>query len=215
MARRPSDRLRYAVHLLCLLPLAALVYGTFTLQLGANPVETLEHETGLWALILLLACLAVTPLRQLSGLGLLGPLRRTLGLWAFAYAVMHLLIYLLLDRALLLSEIVTDLTERPYIMLGAGALLLLTVLAATSPKSVVRRLGGLRWRRIHRAIYLAAPLAVLHFLWLKADKNALQEPLLYAGVLAVLLGWRLAQGIRSRLARSAGPHQDASRPGSH
>ncbi|WP_288106351.1 protein-methionine-sulfoxide reductase heme-binding subunit MsrQ [Limnobacter sp.] len=189
--------------LLCSLPFFWLLLGAFTVNLGANPVETLEHETGSWALNFLLASLAVTPLRTLTGRHELAPLRRTLGLFGFSYAVLHFSIYLFLDRSLLWSEILKDLTKRPYVMLGMATLLTLLVLACTSPKRMVRRLGAQRWKVIHRLAYLAAPLAVGHYLWLKWDKNLLEDPMIYAAVLASLLGYRIVARLRRSASRSA------------
>lgn len=188
--------LRRFAWLLCSLPFMWLLLGAFTVNLGANPVETLEHETGSWALNFLLGSLAITPLRNLTGRHELAPLRRTLGLFGFSYAALHFSIYLFLDRSLLWSEILKDLTKRPYVMLGMAALVVLLVLACTSPKRMVRKLGARRWKLIHRLAYVASTLAVVHYLWLKWDKNLLQDPLIYAAVLALLLGYRLATRLR-------------------
>jgi methionine sulfoxide reductase heme-binding subunit len=193
--------------LVCLIPLAELGARIATDTLGANPVEAVLHFTGLWALRLLLATLAVTPLRRLTGWAWLIRLRRMLGLFAFFYAVLHFAVYLVLDRELAFGEIVTDLTKRPYIIVGFAALVLLVPLAVTSTRGWVRRLGR-RWQTLHRLVYVIAILAVLHFCWLvKAD---LYEPLIYGAVLAVLLAARLPfrrlglTGGRGRHARTAG-----------
>jgi len=176
------------VFLLCLLPLALLAGRIAAGRLGANPVEEVLHFTGDWALRLLLVTLAVTPLRRLTGLGWLLRFRRMLGLFAFFYALLHFTVYLVLDRTLDWGEIVADLSKRPYIMVGFAAFVLLVPLAVTSTRGWVRRLGR-RWQVLHRSVYLIAILGVLHFLWLvKAD---LREPLIYAGVLAVLLAFRV------------------------
>ncbi|HEY1059194.1 MAG TPA: protein-methionine-sulfoxide reductase heme-binding subunit MsrQ [Limnobacter sp.] len=188
---RQPQVLRRMAWVLASLPLVGLVAKALAIELGANPVETLEHETGSWALILLLCSLAVTPVRHLTGWGFIAPLRRTLGLFGFAYAALHVLIYAVLDRSLLWSELLADLVKRPYVMLGMAAFVLLLVLACTSTKTMVKRLGAGRWKAVHRAVYLAVPLAVLHFTWLKLDKNLLARPLGYAAVLGVLLGLRL------------------------
>lgn len=191
--------LRKAAWFVCSLPLGWLVYLTFSLNLGANPVETLEHETGAWALIFLLCCLAITPLRLLTGRNEIARLRRTFGLFAFAYAVLHVFVYLVLDRSLLVSELILDLTKRPYVMLGVAAFFALLILAATSPKRVVKKLGAANWKNIHKLVYVAATLAVAHFLWLKWDKNLLERPLVYAAVLAVLLMFRVLWAIRPQV----------------
>lgn len=173
---------------LALAPLGALALGAWRGALGANPVETVTHETGHWALRLLLASLAVTPLRRHVGLAALAPYRRTLGLLAFLYASLHLATYAVLDLALDLSELAQDVLERPYVTAGFTAWLLLLPLALTSTRAMQRKLGR-RWLALHRLAYVAPVCAVVHFLWLvKAD---LREPLLYAAVLAGLLAARL------------------------
>jgi methionine sulfoxide reductase heme-binding subunit len=180
--------LRVAVWVGALLPLALLVYDTLTDGLGAEPIETLTHRTGWWGLTLLLATLAVTPVRRLTGWNRIIGVRRLLGLWAFAYVVLHFAIYLV-DQELVLVYITEDVLERPYITVGFAAFLLLIPLAVTSTRGMIRRLGGRRWQLLHRIVYLAAALGVLHFLWLvKAD---VREPLVFGGVLLVLLLLRL------------------------
>jgi sulfoxide reductase heme-binding subunit YedZ len=187
-----TPRARRIAHLaliaLGLLPLAALAFGAARGALGANPVETLTHETGQWALRLLLATLAITPLRRFAGWAFVAPFRRSLGLLAFGYAVLHFATFLALDLGLDLSALGEEVAERPYVALGFTAFVLLTPLAVTSTRGWQRRLGR-RWVALHRLVYLAAGCAVLHFLWLvKAD---LAEPLAYAAVLAALLALRL------------------------
>ncbi len=180
---------RPVLFLACLLPLAALVWAGFRGALGANPVETITHDTGQWALRLLLATLAVTPVRRLTGWAPVVRLRRMLGLFAFFYAALHLATYLWLDQFFAWGAIAEDVLKRPYITVGFAAFLLLVPLAATSTQAMVRRLGGRRWRLLHRLVYPAAALAVLHLLWLvKAD---LREPLVYAAILALLLAARV------------------------
>ena len=156
--------------------------------LGANPVETLEHTTGLWTLRLLLATLAVTPVRRTLGWPWLAPYRRTLGLLAFSYCCLHLLIYTLVDLWGAWDTLVEDVLERPYITAGFTGFLLLLPLAITSTRAWMRRLGR-RWVVLHRLVYAAGVAGCLHFLWLvKAD---LLEPLVYSGILALLLGARV------------------------
>lgn len=200
-----------------IVPLAVLVWWSFTAQLGANPVETLEHETGVRALQLLLATLAMTPLRALSQLiparlgGMPGGwpefirVRRLLGLWAYAYACIHFSIYLVFDLEFSPLQLGEDLVKRTYITLGFSAWLLLLPLALTSTKAAQRRLKR-RWQKLHRLIYPAALLAALHFMWLvKAD---LRWPLFYLTILLVLLALRtpMSQALRAILrARSASP----------
>lgn len=184
------DRIAWAKCLLfplALLPAALLVQGAFANTLGADPVDTLTHATGLWALRFLLLSLALTPLRQATGWPGWIRFRRMTGLFAFFYACLHLLVYVVLDLGAYWADLIADITKRPYMTVGFLAWLVLLPLAVTSTKVMMRRLGR-RWQQLHRLVYGAAVLAVLHFLWLvKAD---LREPLLYAGILAVLLGWR-------------------------
>ncbi|MGB4333886.1 MAG: protein-methionine-sulfoxide reductase heme-binding subunit MsrQ [Chromatiaceae bacterium] len=199
---RPDVAVRFGkplVFLLCLTPLALLVWRALSDGLGANPVEAIVHFTGSWALRLLLVTLAVTPLRCLSGQPWLIRFRRMLGLFAFFYALLHFAAYLILDRALVWEDIITDLTKRPYILVGFTALLLLVPLAVTSTRGWIKRLGR-HWVTLHRIVYVIAILAVLHFLWLvKADTL---EPLINAAVLAVLLAFRVPWG---RLVGRRGP----------
>ena len=177
------------VFLAALVPLGAIVAAAASGELGANPVEALLHHFGEWSLRLMLATLAITPLRRLTGWSQAVRLRRMLGLFAFFYAALHLATYVVLDRSLLVEEVLEDLTERPYIMVGFAAFVLLVPLAATSTNAMVRRLGGRRWRLLHRLAYFAAAAGVVHFWWLvKADVRA---PLIYAAILALLLALRL------------------------
>lgn len=165
------------------LPLALLLLAAAT----ADPIEFVTHRTGFAALALLMASLAVTPLRGLTGWNWLAPARRTLGLSAFGYGVLHFVTYLF-DQAFSLGYVVEDVVERPYVTAGFLALLLLAPLAATSTRSAIRRMGK-RWQKLHRLVYLAAGLGVLHFFWLvKAD---LREPLMFAAVFALLMLLRL------------------------
>ena len=180
--------LKTALFILCLLPLAHYAAGLWQDTLGANPIEALTRGLGDWALRLLLITLAVTPLRRLSGWAWLLKLRRMLGLFAFFYASLHLIAFLWLDQFFDWAEIGRDILKRPFITVGMATFLLLAPLAATSTKAMIRRLGGQRWQRLHRLIYPAALLAVLHFTWMvKVD---VREPALYGVILAVLLGLR-------------------------
>ena len=179
---------RALLFVLCLLPLAIIFFDGFTGGLEAEPVKDITHRTGWWALTLLLATLAVSPLRRLTGWNPLIKARRMLGLFAFFYATLHLLIYFGLDQLFSVAYIGEDILERPYITVGFTAWLLLVPLAVTSTRGWIRRLGK-RWTKLHRLIYVCAALGVLHFYWLvKADTR---EPLLFAAVLALLLAFRL------------------------
>lgn len=205
--------LHAGVLVLSLAPLGALGWRAAAGDLGANPVEAVTHETGEWALRLLLASLAVTPLRRLTGLRALAPLRRTLGLVAFLYATLHAGTWGVLDLGLDPILLADDVLERPYVMAGLAAYLSLVPLAVTSTRGWQRRLGR-RWIVLHRLSFVAAAFAVVHFLWLV--KKDLREPLIYAGILAVLLLVRLAFVLRRTPSRPEGgiretPHA-VSRP---
>jgi len=164
-------------------------------RLGADPMRALEHALGLWALRFLLASLAITPLRQLAGLNLIR-YRRALGLLAFYYALLHLTTYLVLDQGLDLGAIIADIVKRLYITIGMACFVILVPLAITSNNAAVRRLGAKAWTRLHRFVYLAAILAVLHFLL--SVKVWPLEPLTYALIVAILLGYRLLRSFLPR-----------------
>ena len=180
-----------------LLPLAWLICGAMEwlgASLGADPVKKLEHECGKTALNFLLLTLAVSPVRSLAGLPQLLRLRRMLGLFAFFYATLHFSVYLVLDLELNWHMLGADIAKRPYITIGFTALLLMIPLALTSTNGMMRRLGR-RWQSLHRLVYVIALLGVWHFYW--QVKRDVREPLIYAGVLAMLLVYRYA---RARLA---------------
>ena len=179
------------VFALCLLPLSWLLSRVAQDQLGANPQEALIRATGDWALRFLVIVLAVTPLRELSGLSALARYRRMLGLFMYFYALLHFLSYSGFDMGFDVTDIVIDIAKRPFILVGSLALLLLTPLAATSFNAAIRTLGAKRWQRLHRLVYLVAGLAILHFFWMRAGKNDFAEVAVYAALLALLLGWRL------------------------
>ena len=185
MTQRAELISKVVLFMVLAVPFVGLTVAAFTDGLGGNPVEKLTHETGEWALRLTLATLAVTPMRRLFGWNWPLGQRRMLGLYAFFYAIMHFTTYLWLDQFFDWAAIVEDLIKRPYIALGFAAVLLMLPLAMTSPHGMVRKLGGQRWRRLHRLVYPMAILGVLHYAWLvKADYR---EPFVYAAILAVLL----------------------------
>jgi methionine sulfoxide reductase heme-binding subunit len=183
------------VFLACLLPFAWLLYATFTNNLGVNPAETLQLETGIWALRFLLVTLAVTPLRRVSGWNRVIQYRRMFGLFAFFYATLHFLTYAILDTGFAWDLIAEDVAKRPFITAGMAAFVLMIPLAVTSTKGWIRRLGR-RWQVLHRLIYISALSAALHFVW--KVKVAIGEPVYYAAIVAVLLGFRLAWALRRR-----------------
>ena len=174
-----------------LLPAVSLVWAAVFDQLGANPAQALLRATGDWTLRFLCVALAVTPLRLALQLPALARWRRMLGLWVYFYASLHLLCYAWFDMGFELSDIIADIIKRPFILVGFLAFLLLSALALTSPKRMVRLLGGKHWQRLHRLVYLVAALAVLHFFWMRAGKNDFAEVWLYAFIISALLAERL------------------------
>lgn len=191
--------LKPAVWIGGLLPLAMLLFAGATGGLEADPVKDITHRTGKAVLTLLLCTLAVTPIRRLTGWNGVIAARRPLGLFAYFYACVHFLIYLG-DQGFAPGYIVEDVAKHPYVTAGFTALVLLTPLAVTSTKGWIRRLGK-RWTRLHRLIYLAAVLGVIHFLW--SVKKDVREPLIYAAVLAVLLALRIPGWIEARRKKTA------------
>ena len=181
---------KVAVFLLCLVPLGILVWRALTANLGANPVEFIQHATGDWTLRFLVITLCITPFRKLLKLADLIRFRRMLGLFAFFYACLHFLTYLGPDQSFDLAAIWKDVYKRPFITVGFAAFVLLIPLAITSTAGWIRRLGGRRWQMLHRLIYLSAICGVIHYYWLV--KSAVLRPLIYGAIVAVLLLWRLA-----------------------
>ena len=187
-----------AVFLACLIPLALLGWKAYNNALGANPIEVITHATGDWTLRFLLITLAVTPIRKLTGLLWLIRYRRMFGLFAFFYATLHFLTYIWLDKFFDVHEMLHDVAKRRFITVGFTGFVLLIPLALTSTKGWIRRLGGKRWQALHRLIYFSAIAGVIHYWWLvKAD---IRDPLKYGGILAVLLGYRIAVWARPKLA---------------
>lgn len=197
MSRRGQAGLKAGVWLLCLLPLIFLAAWAWRGDLTANPISFITNWLGDWALRILLASLALTPLRQLSGMAWQMPLRRLLGLFAFFYVCLHFVVWIVVDHFFDWGEMATDIAKRPYITLGMAALLSLIPLAATSTSRMVKRLGAVRWRQLHRLAYAAGVLACLHFLWLA--KVGRREQYAYATVLVILLGVRLWYAARKRM----------------
>ncbi|HWR36750.1 MAG TPA: protein-methionine-sulfoxide reductase heme-binding subunit MsrQ [Clostridia bacterium] len=192
---RRNKLLKPIVFLLALVPLARLVIAGFTVGLGANPIEVITRRTGYWTLIFLMVTLAITPVRKMTGLHWLIQYRRMLGLFAFFYGVLHFLTYIWLDQFFDFSSIAKDVYKRPFITAGFTAFVLLIPLAITSTQGWIRRLKR-RWLLLHRLIYVSAFAGVVHFIWLV--KKDLREPLIFASVLAILLGWRVAAWLLGR-----------------
>jgi len=192
---------KVVLFLLCLVPLGALAWRAFHGGLGANPVEFVQHATGDWILRFLVFTLAITPLRKLLNLPELIRFRRMLGLFAFFYVCLHFLTYLGPDQSFDLSGMWKDVAKRPFITVGFAAFVSLIPLAITSTAGWIRRLGGKRWQRLHRAIYFAAVGGVIHYYWLV--KSDVRKPLFYGALVGILLLWRLGGWLGKR--RSQAP----------
>ena len=186
---RPAAKV--VLFVLCLLPLAWLVYGAFADALGANPAEALIRSTGDWTLRFLCITLTVTPLRQFTKQPALARFRRMLGLFTFFYGCLHFLCYSWLDMGFVWGDIVRDIVKRPFILVGSTALLLMSPLALTSFNRAIKALGAPRWQLLHRLVYAVVLLGLLHFFWMRTAKHNYAEVAVYAAVIAVLLGWRL------------------------
>jgi methionine sulfoxide reductase heme-binding subunit len=184
---------------LALLPFAWLVFAAFTDNLGANPAEALVRSTGDWTLRMLCVVLAVTPLRVMAKLPSLARLRRMLGLFVYFYVCLHLFSYAWFDMGLDVEDIAKDIAKRPFILVGFSAFVLLTSLAATSFNRAIRWLGAKRWQALHRLVYAVAALAILHFFWMRSGKNNFAEVAVYAGILTLLLGWRVIQRYKKKV----------------
>jgi methionine sulfoxide reductase heme-binding subunit len=197
------------VFLLCLMPLGILVFRALTANLGANPVEFIQHATGDWTLRFLVITLCVTPFRKLFKLPELIRFRRMFGLFAFFYACLHFLTYLGPDQSFDLGAMWKDVAKRPFITVGFTAFVLLIPLALTSTAGWIRRLGGRRWQMLHRLIYISAICGVIHYYWLV--KSAVLRPLTYGAIVAVLLLWRVADWFirRGRAIQAAAKTQRA------
>ena len=200
---RPSAKV--VLFVVCLAPFAWLLRGAVgaamgSHALGANPAEALIRATGDWTLRFLCATLLVTPLRQWTNTPALARFRRMLGLFTFFYAVTHFLCYSGLDMGLAIDDIVHDIVKRPFILVGTSALLLMVPLAASSFNRAIKALGAARWQALHRLVYPAVLLGLLHFLWMRSAKSNYNEVGVYALVIAVLLGWRVLRWLRSRRA---------------
>lgn len=193
----PLPWLKPAVLVGGLVPGAAIVLWAATGGLGADPIAEALNRLGLLALVFLIASLACTPAKAFLGWTWAMRLRRMLGLFAFAYAALHVSVYAVLDQSLRLGAIIEDIVERRFILVGALAFALLVPLAVTSTKGWIKRLGFVRWQRLHRLAYVAAALAVVHFFW--RVKKDVTEPLIYAAIVALLLGTRALFAWRRRL----------------
>ena len=197
---------KVVVFLLCLVPLGILIWRLLTNNLGANPVEFIQHATGDWTLRFLIFTLCITPFRKLLNLPDLIRFRRMLGLFAFFYVCLHFLTYLGPDQSFDLAGMWKDVAKRPFITVGFAAFVSLIPLAITSTTGWIRRIGGKRWQMLHRLIYFAAVCGVIHYYWLV--KSDVRKPLFYGTLVAILLLWRLVSWILKR--RSQAPARVAA-----
>lgn len=192
------------IFLACLLPVFLMLGDAFEItgRLSANPVEDLQDRFGNWGLRFIMIALAVTPLRQLTGKAWIGRFRRMLGLFAFFYVLMHFVVWLVLDQQLRMAAIIEDIGLRPFITIGFAAFLMLVAMAATSTAGMRRRLGA-RWQQLHNSVYVVGILGVWHYWW--QVKQDIREPLIYAIILSLLLGYRLWRkyGVSRHVTRAA------------
>jgi sulfoxide reductase heme-binding subunit YedZ len=211
MQARTARRLvRAVLFLASCVPLGLLVADALHGGLGANPIEAALNRLGWWTLAFVLLALVPTPLQKLLGWKWPARYRRMIGLFAFFYACLHLAVYVGVDQFFDFRAIVDDVVKRRFITVGMLAFALLVPLALTSTNRSVRWLGYVRWKRLHRLVYAAAGLGVVHFIWrVKAD---LREPLVFAAILAVLLGVRVAGSLRHRRSQAGGPGSAAATP---
>ncbi len=194
--------LKAVVFLLCLAPAGYLGWLFYVEDLTANPLEYITHFTGDWSIRLICVTLAITPLRKLLGAPDLIRFRRMIGLYAFFYGSLHFLTYLWLDRLFDFRDLAKDITKRPFITMGFASFVLMLPLALTSTAGWIRRIGGKKWRTLHRLVYLSGIAAVVHYYWLV--KSDVRLPLLYGGILGVLLIYRAGAWMSARI-RSARP----------
>ncbi|GJJ04787.1 protein-methionine-sulfoxide reductase heme-binding subunit MsrQ [Duganella rhizosphaerae] len=199
---RQASLIKTAIFLLALVPLARMVYLTLTGQL-VEPLEFITRGTGDWTLYFLCFTLAVTPLRKLSKWNWLIKLRRMLGLYMFFYGFLHFMTFLWFDHFFDVQEMWKDVLKRPFITVGFIAFVLLIPLAVTSTNAMVKRLGGKRWQWLHRLVYVIAPLAILHFWWMKAGKHNFTQPIIFGVILGSLLLMRIYWARSKALAGAA------------
>ena len=189
--------LKPAVFVAALAPFLWLLYNAFWGDLGANPVETITNQTGIWTLRLIVATIAITPIRWLTKWNPIIQFRRMIGLFAFFYSVLHFSIYFVLDRSMMVEGLWDDVVKRPYITVGFIGFVMMIPLALTSTKGWIRRIGGKRWALLHRLVYVTAIAGVIHYWWkVKLDVT---DPMIYAAIVAILLGWRLVRAFRARV----------------
>lgn len=208
--KRQLRAIKAGVFLAALLPAGSLLWRAGHGDLGANPVETITHLTGDWTFNFLLLTLCITPLRSIAGQPWLIHLRRMLGLYVFFYGTLHFLAFAGFDHDFSMGAILDDVLKRPFISAGFAAFVLLLPLAATSFNRAIRWLGGKRWQKLHRSTYLVGVLAAVHYFWL-VKITAIFWPLLYAGLLAILLAWRVRTGQWTIAGHKASPDTKTGR----
>ncbi len=189
ISRQQIAWLKYLIIFICLLPFLFLIAGFYLNRLGANPLETLTHETGLWCLRFLLITLLMTPLKLILKLNFVIQFRRMFGLYAYFYGVLHLVTYVWFDQFFAFSDIWLDIQARPFIAVGFFSMLLMTPLAITSSDWMIKKMGGKNWQLLHKMVYIVAILACVHYLWLV--KINITSPLYYTAILTILLGIRV------------------------
>lgn len=205
----PVKWIKPAIFLLCLWPLANLIWRGLHEDLGANPLEVIQDTTGDWTLNFLVITLAITPLRQIASQPWLIRFRRMLGLFAFFYACLHFTTYIWLDQSFNLQSVLKDVAKRPFITAGFTAFVLLIPLALTSTTGWIRRLGGARWQKLHRLIYLSGIAGGVHYYW--KVKSDVRKPIFYLTVIALLLGFRWFKRLRARRASGVSPALQAAK----
>ena len=191
LSNRQLFWVKMLVFILALLPFIRLAVAVVLNKFGANPIEFITRNTGDWTLYFLFITLAMTPLRKLLQWHWLIRLRRMLGLFTFFYASLHFLCFFWFDHFFDIQAMGNDVIKRPFIAVGFVAFSLLIPLALTSNNASIKRLGGQTWQLLHRLVYVIAPLAVVHYIWMKAGKNDFNQPIIFAVLLSVLLGLRL------------------------
>jgi sulfoxide reductase heme-binding subunit YedZ len=210
MAFNPKPKqlgfIKSGVFVLALLPFLRMAW-LVAIGRPVNPVEFLTHGSGDWALYLLCATLSVTPLRRFTGMNWLVRLRRMLGLYVFFYASLHFLTFVWFDHNFNVAAIWKDVLKHPYVTVGFAAFVLLIPLAATSTQGMIKRLGR-NWTRLHRLIYAIAPLAILHYWWMKAGKHNFEQPIVWGTVVALLLGLRVVWRLSRARAQAAAPARE-------
>jgi sulfoxide reductase heme-binding subunit YedZ len=195
--KQKGNMLRYVAHAAAIIPLVVLYYDYYTYNLGVDEINTVLRRTGIWGLVFLLGSLAITPLKTLFGWNILHPIRRPWGLYSFIFITIHFLTLVGWDYGFQIRAVITETGPRPYIIVGFLAYLILLVLTITSYKWAMKRLGK-NWSKLHKLVYYAGILAVIHFFWVWSSKNVYTEPVIYGAILGILLLFRY-QPIKTKL----------------